>query len=129
MNDESLRHAFGVRFREKRKSMGLSQRKLGNILGLHQNHIGRYERGAAWPSVPMLITLSRVFETPMDRLVLGEPTPDTSSTDNALPDVGQARVMALAERVGALPASDQLVVISLIEAFLLKVKVVEMTRG
>ena len=40
-----------------------------------------------------------------------------------------ARLLELADRAGALSTSDQLVVISLLEAFLLKVRVVEMTRG
>ena len=47
----------------------------------------------------------------------------------ATQDVGRARLLELADQAGALSTSDQLVVISLLEAFLLKVRVVEMTRG
>ena len=129
--DERLRLAFGALVKKRRLERKMSQRTLGDRIGIHPNHIGRYERGAVWPSISVLITLSKVLGVRMDRLVLGEaaePKPAANGAPEAS-DPGRTRLAVLAEQAGALSASDQLVVIALIEAFLLKVKVVEMARG
>ncbi len=135
--DEKRRLAFGALVKEWRKAKGLSQRGVGNRIGIHQNHIGRYEKGAVWPSVSVLITLAETLGTSLDRLVLGEKAEaKEAATAAAASGVApkestsdRTRLAALAEQAEALSASDQSVVIALIEAFLLKVKVVEMTRG
>ena len=117
-----MRRSFGERLKQKRKEMRLSQSKLGKMVGVHYNHIGRYERGDAWPSTPVLIQLSKVLGIGLDALVFGEAA---EKTESAAPP---SRIQTLAEEAGALSAADQLVVVTLLEAFLLKLKIAEMTH-
>jgi DNA-binding XRE family transcriptional regulator len=41
---------FAARLRQLRKQKNLSQADLAKIVGVHYNHIGRYERGSSRPS-------------------------------------------------------------------------------
>ena len=130
MSEADMRRAFGMRLKQQRRAMGISQRALGDRIGVHLNPMGRYERGEVWPTVPALIDLSRVLKMPIETLLFGAPTQETSAdVREATPDVGQARLMALAQETAALSPSDQLVVIALIEAFLMKIKITQMTQG
>ena len=78
---------FGKRLREMRKVRKLSQSKLGKMVGVHYNRIGKYEMGTAYPSVPVLIKLSEVLEISMDDLIRGlaHDRVDTAETDSGAP--------------------------------------------
>ncbi len=75
---------FGARLKALRKRKKLSQSRLGKAVGVHYNHIGRYECGKAYPSTPVLVALSKVLGISVDSLVSetepipsAEPTPRT----------------------------------------------------
>ena len=56
----------GKRIHERRASLGMSQEKLGDYLGLTFQQIQKYERGANRISASKLWALSHLFEVPIE---------------------------------------------------------------
>lgn len=56
---------LGIRIRARRVALGISQQKLGELLGLTFQQIQKYERGANRVGASRLWDLSRVLETPI----------------------------------------------------------------
>ena len=56
----------GKRIRERRVTLGMSQEKLGEYLGLTFQQIQKYERGANRISASKLWALSHLFEVPIE---------------------------------------------------------------
>ncbi len=63
---------FGEKLRTLRQRQGLSQDQLGDMLGVHQTHIGRIERGEKTPNARMILKISRIFNVPADQLIKDE---------------------------------------------------------
>ena len=63
-----------------RKSKGLSQEELAVKLNVVRQTISKWEQGLSVPDADMLISISRVFETPVSTL-LGEPIAETKADD------------------------------------------------
>ena len=61
--------SFEKRLTELRKQKKISQEELAKKIGVHQNVIGRYERGEARPSIELASKLANVFEVSLDYLV------------------------------------------------------------
>ena len=57
---------MGKRLKGLRESMGLSQMKMAEILGLKQPSINRYEQGTATPTVENLRKYADYFDVSMD---------------------------------------------------------------
>lgn len=55
--------------RSARRSAGLTQRQLGNKLGVESITVSRWERGATSPSLARLEQIARVTGTPLGELV------------------------------------------------------------
>ena len=55
--------------RELRRKCGMSQKELGNVVGLTQQTINKYENGNAEPNIRTLIALADYFETSVDYLI------------------------------------------------------------
>jgi transcriptional regulator with XRE-family HTH domain len=68
----SPRHAprFPNRIREYRLKAGLSQRKLGEILGRGRNAISSWERGRTLPNVPRLLRMAKTLGTLAESLYM-----------------------------------------------------------
>ena len=60
---------MGKRLKGLRESMGLSQMKMAEILGLKQPSINRYEQGTATPTVENLRKYADYFDVSMDCLL------------------------------------------------------------
>lgn len=60
---------FEKRITELRKDRKISQEELSKKIGVHQNVIGRYERGEAKPSIEMATQLAEALEVSLDYLV------------------------------------------------------------
>ena len=56
----------GARVRERRVSLGMSQRDLGNYLGVSFQQFQKYERGVNRLSAGKLWALSNFFEVPIE---------------------------------------------------------------
>ncbi|MBI2596365.1 helix-turn-helix transcriptional regulator [Candidatus Daviesbacteria bacterium] len=63
-----LRKKFGARILELRKSIGLSQEKLGFETGLDRTYISGIERGLRNPSLENIGRLAKALKIPLSRL-------------------------------------------------------------
>jgi transcriptional regulator with XRE-family HTH domain len=61
---------FPNRIREYRLKAGLSQRKLGEILGRGRNAISSWERGRTLPNVPRLLRMAKTLGTLAESLYM-----------------------------------------------------------
>ena len=118
MSNENARNSdangFAQRLRELRKGRNLSQTELGNLVGVHYTHIGRYERGMCHPTADALKRLADVLGVTGDYLL-----------DGAEDQVAKARLddrelLRQFSEVARLPDEDKVVIKKLIEAFLVK---------
>ena len=55
----------GERIREYRKQAGLTQKELGDRLGVSNVHIGQYERGLRNPRLPQLKKIADALDIPL----------------------------------------------------------------
>ena len=63
---------FGKKLRNLRTRNGLSQRELGDILGVNHRHVGRMEQGERIPNAAMILKISRAFDVCIDKLMKDE---------------------------------------------------------
>jgi transcriptional regulator with XRE-family HTH domain len=61
--------ALGRAVRWNRARRGWSRNKLGQIAGVHYNHIGQIERGEVSPTFSMLRRLTGALQIPLWRLI------------------------------------------------------------
>lgn len=66
--DNTLRKKFGMRVRELRKQLGLSQEELGFKSNIHRTYIGAVERGEQNVSLDNIGRLSRVLRIKLTEL-------------------------------------------------------------
>ena len=67
---------MGKRLKGLRESMGLSQMKMAEILGLKQPSINRYEQGTATPTVENLRKYADYFDVSMDYIFARTDNPE-----------------------------------------------------
>lgn len=72
---------LGKRITELRKACDMSQKELGEKLGLSASAIGMYEQGRRDPSNAMLIDMEKLFGVTVDYLLGEEEPEETSITD------------------------------------------------
>ena len=66
------RASAGSRIRRARKAAGLTQIKLAEIVGMHENNLSEIERGKRGMSLDCLMTFSRVLNIGTDYILFGE---------------------------------------------------------
>lgn len=54
--------SFGTRLKERRESVGLTQKELGEILGVSGNAVGNYENGVSSPNADSLYKVFDVLQ-------------------------------------------------------------------
>ncbi len=62
---------MGMRIKEKRKELKLTQEMLAEMLGISVKHLSEVERGIAGLSIDNLVHLSYVFDVSIDYLIKG----------------------------------------------------------
>ena len=62
---------FATRLKQLRTQRGLSQTELAKEVGVHYNHIGRYERGQSKPTAETLTRLAKCLGVSGDFLMEG----------------------------------------------------------
>lgn len=107
---------FAKRLRDLRQQRGLHQGALAEKVGLHQNQIGRYERGTSHPSGEALKRLADVLGVSTDYLIEGD------VEDAAKADFQDRELLRLFKEVESLADDDKAVVKKLLDAFLTKKK-------
>lgn len=65
-------YKFGTRIYNLRKGKGLSQSKLGELVGVSNKAVSKWETGEAKPAINQLIKLSNVFDVSMDEIISTE---------------------------------------------------------
>ncbi|MEZ4732347.1 MAG: helix-turn-helix transcriptional regulator [Caldilineaceae bacterium] len=63
---------FGEKLRVLRQRRGLSQEQLGEMLGVHQTHVGRLERGEKIPNAAIILKVADIFGVTADQLMRDE---------------------------------------------------------
>jgi transcriptional regulator with XRE-family HTH domain len=71
---------IGARLRTARRSAGLTQRQLGEQLGVESITVSRWERGVTTPSLPRLRRIAELTETTVSDLVR---MPDAQTSHSA----------------------------------------------
>lgn len=64
--------SIGRRIKQLRQDLGLSQRKLAPLLGIHWSQLARYEVEKNSPSVETLVQISKTFKKSTDYLIFGK---------------------------------------------------------
>ena len=62
-------NVFGIRLKELRLEMGLSQKKLGEILGVCNQTVSFWETGSREPDLDTLRDIAKYFDTSVDYLL------------------------------------------------------------
>ena len=90
---------IGRRLRERRMVIGMSQERLGELLGVTFQQIQKYERGSNRIGSSRLYQLSRVLEVPVTFFFAEAPAAEARAGDAARP--GLAESDAAFDRAGA----------------------------
>lgn len=60
---------FGIRLRESRERLGMSQAQIAKELGISQSSVSQHEKGAATPSFKIIIRYADYYDVTMDYLL------------------------------------------------------------
>lgn len=105
---------FASRLKQLRTQRGLSQTQLAKEVGVHYNHIGRYERGQSKPSAETLTRLAEALGVSGDFLMEGR-------TDEAAKATFEDRELLMQfKEVERLNETDKHLVKEFLNAFLTK---------
>jgi transcriptional regulator with XRE-family HTH domain len=63
---------LGEKIKQLRKERNISQTELAKIIGVHQSHIGRYERDESTPTAYVIKKLAEVLKVSADYLLSEE---------------------------------------------------------
>ena len=81
-------YCIGARIRERRREKGWTQKELALRVGTSNKYISHVENGVKFPSLEMLICLSREMDVSLDYLISAEPfQEDGDRPDGVLPDL------------------------------------------
>lgn len=79
---------FASNLKASRTEKNISQEELAKQIGVHPNHLSRYERGLASPSIEVVQKIAEVLGISIDRLVFGkENNVEASVSDRELIDL------------------------------------------
>lgn len=98
------------RIQALRKSKGLSQEQLAEILGVSRQAVSKWESGQSLPEIEKLISMSELFEATIDYILKGESAsvPDSSHGAARLGSQIVSAVAAMLLAVGIIAAVGQL---------------------
>jgi transcriptional regulator with XRE-family HTH domain len=110
MKERTL-EGFGVRLAEIRQSRGMTQAELALAVGVSRRVIAYYEHEDAQPPGAMLVDLARALRVSADQLLGLKPPKEKKSPRTA-------RLLKRLQKVEQLPATDQRVVLKLVDGLL-----------
>jgi len=116
------KEGFAQRLKELRLKKNLSQTELGDLIGVHYTHIGRYERGLSIPKSDTMRTLAEALGVTTDYLFEGK-----------MDEVAKSRLedkdlLQMFNELEKLNEDDKSVIKKLIDAFLTKRKVQNLVK-
>ncbi len=89
---------IGIRIMQQRKSLGLSQEKLAEKLGISKNHLSNIERGVYLPTVKCVFKICESMGNTPDYYLIGTPSKETDEINSlikALPNDKQQGIIKL----------------------------------
>ncbi len=113
---------FPTKLKELRKSRGWSQGQPGLKIGADLQRISKYERGVIWPTMELMVRITKAFDVSVDFLI----REDKEAT------VGKIRNQELLhqlEEINNLPEEDQETVVSFLDAFIKRRKFEQLVHG
>jgi transcriptional regulator with XRE-family HTH domain len=108
--------SFGVNLKMFRSEKNISQEELAKKVGIHPNHLSRYERGQASPSIEVVQKIADALEVSIDQLVFGK----GSNLEN---NVSDRELVSLFKKVQVLSIKEKETVKDLLNAFVFKADV------
>lgn len=111
---------FAERLRLLRKQKNWSQTELAQRVGVHYNHLGRFERGSSRPSADTLKKLADALGVSTDYLIEGD------IEDAAKADFADRELLRMFKEVEAFELKDKEIVKALIDAFIKKKRLVQL---
>lgn len=101
----ALAERLGTRIAELRADAGMAQADLAEKLGIGDEHVSRFERGAVLPTLPRLFDIAEAFERGVDELLVGaSPRID----DQAIAMANRIAKLSLADRAFVSDTVDRL---------------------
>lgn len=110
MKERTLK-GFGDRLAGIRKSRGMTQADLGDVVGVSKRVITYYEQQDAQPPGAMLVDLAKALRVSSDQLLGLKPPKERTSPRTA-------RLLKRLQRIEQLPPNDQRVVLKLVDGLL-----------
>ena len=72
---------LGKRIKLLRSEKSISQEELAKKIGVHTNHLSRYERDLTSPSIDVVIKMADALDVSIDFLIFGDMKPELSDRD------------------------------------------------
>ena len=66
--------AIGLKIKERRQSLGITQEHIANVLDVNPSHISNIECGRANPSLTALVKIANILQCSVDFFISGEYT-------------------------------------------------------
>lgn len=101
---------LGKRIKQLRAEQKISQEELASKIGVHTNHLSRYERDLTSPSIDVVIKMAKALEVSIDFLIFGELKPELNDKD----------LVSLFSKVELLNGKQKETVKEFLSAFVLK---------
>lgn len=121
--DAPPRTELGQRLRAMRMERSLQQQELAHSAAIHPMQYGRYERGDSVPTADVLKRLADALEVSGDYLLYG------TSTGAAKANLEDRELLKLFEEVARFPEEDKRTLKNVIEAFVVRRKVHDITAS
>lgn len=106
--------SFAENLKTVRKELGLTQGDLAEKIGMHANHISRYERGEANPSADVLKQFSEALDVSADILLFGD------KKDYLMNSIQDDELVKLVKRLEVLDEKEKATIKDLIAAYLFR---------
>lgn len=110
-----------ARLRELRTKRKISRLELAKIVGIHENHIGRYERGDSQPTADKIKKMAEALGVSGDYLL------DSTTEDVARASLEDRELLDLFKEVEKLTGEDRAVIKKLMTAFINQKKIHELS--
>lgn len=105
---------FANNLKKIRSDRGMTQSELGEKIGVHANHISRYERGDSSPSTETLKAFAQALNVTIDELVFGD---KEKQVKNSINDI---ELLGLIKKLESLSEQEKETIKDLISAFLFR---------
>lgn len=104
---------FGANLKQFRADKGISQEGLAKMIKVHPNHLSRYEREQAAPSIEVVQRISEALDVSIDQLVFGK-------QQNIEAAVSDRELISLFKKAQLLPDRQKDTIKDFLSAFVLK---------